>query len=330
MPAPLRDTRPVRLCGLALAIATAAAASVASAEPLAIRNQNPLLRGAYLPQPAQSLPANGWQLATAFHWSNTVNAGRDADEFLLVDAESFTLDVALLYRAGDWRFRAALPATWRGAGTLDGFIDGWHDVFGLPDGNRPQVPRDSYSIVYERTGFAPISVESGSSLGDLQLEAGRTLLADERGELVGWVGVELPTGSRARLTSNGAVDVAAWLAGYRRFGERFTLTAQAGAVYLGGEAALPLQDAAGFGTLAAGWRLTPSFEALLQLDAHTALAARTDLDFLKPAALLTLGGRLRFASGAALEAGVTEDIAVDRSPDVVFYVGFRWAPAAAR
>lgn len=295
-----------------------------STAPLPIRTQSPLLRGAYLPLPVQSPGAGSWQFATGVQWSNTVNAGTAPGESYLVDGEAVELDLALVGSRGAWRFRAGVPVSWRGAGTLDSFIESWHDLFGLPDGIRPQRPRDEYAIRYSRAGGPTIDAEGGTALGDVQLEAGRVLYSREDRELTAWVGVELPTGKEAQLTGNGATDVAAWLAGRVALGDRFELSGQAGAAVPGGDAPLPYEDVVGFGTLALGWHATTGFTALVQLDAHSRIARDSQLKFLDSAVLLTLGGRMRFVDGYEFEAGVTEDIAVDRSPDVSFYLGFRW------
>lgn len=296
-----------------------------AADPLPIRTQSPLVRGAYLPLPVQSLPAGAnWQLTTGVQWSNTVNAGTAPGESYLVDGEAVELDLALVGHHGPWRFRAGVPVTWRGAGSLDSFIESWHDLFGLPDGIRPQRPKDVYAIQYSRTGIAPVNAEDGTALGDAQLEVGRVLVAGEDRELSAWLGVELPTGEQSKLTGNGSTDVAGWVAGRLALGDRFELTGQAGAAAPGGDEPLPYESVVGFGTLALGWHATRGFTALVQLDAHSAIARDSDLKFLKPAVLLTLGGRMRFVEGYEFEAGVTEDIAVDRSPDVSFYLGLRW------
>jgi hypothetical protein len=50
----------------------------------------------------------------------------------------------------------------------------------------------------------------------------------------------------------------------------------------------------------------------------------TSLEFLRDAVVLTVGGRLRLRSGGAFELGISEDVLADRSPDVVFHVGWRW------
>lgn len=296
-----------------------------SGDPFAIRTQSPLVRGAYLPLPVQAPSAGGaWQFTAGVQWSNTVNVGTAPGESYLVDGEAVELDLALVHARGPWRFRAGVPVTWRGAGTLDSFIDSWHDLFGLPEGVRPQRPKEVYAIRYSRTGVPTIDAEQGTALGDVQLEAGRVLAAAEGRELSAWVGVELPTGSESKLTGNGAVDVAAWLAGRTMLGGNFELTAQAGAAAPGGDDPLPYEDAVGFGTVSLAWHVTRGFTGLLQLDAHSRIARDSQLKFLDSAVLLTIGGRLRFVDGYEFELGVTEDVAVDRSPDVSFYLGFRW------
>jgi hypothetical protein len=314
------------LVAWALGLALAAFATPAAAdEPLRVRDQNPLIRGIYLPLPAPTgAVAEGWQVTTGVQWTNTVNIDVAPDEQLFVDAESVELDLGVTRSAGEWRLRAGLPLVWRGAGTLDGFIDSWHDLFGLPDGNRPQVPRNQYDVRYSRAGRGTVVVADGTAIGDLHLEAGRVLAASERGELVGWVGAELPTGSESKSTGNGGVDVSGWFSGRVALGDRVDLSGQAGIVAPGGDGPVPAADVAGFGTLALGWRFGDAFTAIVQLDAHSSLADDTSLEFLEEAIVLTLGGRIRMQSGAAFEAGVSEDVLVDHSPDVVFRFGWRW------
>jgi hypothetical protein len=302
------------------------AAPVAVGDPLPVRDQNPLVRGVYLPLPSQVAgDVAGWQLSTGLQWSNTVNLDTSARESLVVDEESAELDLAIARNYGAWRFRAGLPVTWRGAGSLDGFIDSWHRFFGLPRGDRPLLAKNAYDVRYARTGRPTVVVRDGTSLGDLQLEAGRVVSSGERGELVAWLGVEAPTGSESRSTGNGGVDVAGWLSGRVGLAENVDLSGQVGVVAIGGDRPLPAPSTAAFGTATLGWRALPTFTAIVQIDAHSRLASDADAKFLQAPTILTLGGRLRMKSGAVFEAGVSEDIAVDRSPDVVFHFGLRWA-----
>jgi hypothetical protein len=303
-------------------------ASRAAAQMLPVRDQNPLTRAAYLPLPAAPDAAGDGRsgFAAGLQWSNTVNVAAGAAEQMLVDAETVEADLSLSHGAGAWQLRATLPVIHRGAGVHDGFIDGWHRFFGLPQGDRPTRARNLYAIDYQRAGLAPVHGESGSALGDLALEAGRPLVAGAESRLEGWAGVELPTGSRGHLTGNGALDAAAWLAGETRLSGVWTLAGRAGLSTLGGDAAagLPYRRVLGFATCAASWSATEQLAAVLQLDYHSAIARGSDVNFLGRAVALTIGGRYRLASGAVFEAAVVEDVEVDHSPDVTFHVGLRW------
>lgn len=298
----------------------------AHADPLAVRDQNPLTRAAYLPLPAATPAEPGsWAFDAALQWSNTVNLGATPRERLLVDEETAELDLAIARDEGDWRLRATLPIVHRGPGALDGFIDGWHRFFGLPQGDRPSRPRNAYAIVYQRAGAAAVTVEDGTALGDLALEAGRVLVASPRATLTGWFGLEAPTGSRAHFTGNGALDAAAWLALEAPLSRRWIVSARAGYSRVGGDSAVPLNRGITFGTATIAWHATGRLEAVLQFDAHSAIVRGSDLPFLRDVVGLTIGGRYRLGSGSLLEAGVVEDIEVNHSPDVTFLVAWHHA-----
>ncbi|HUO79382.1 MAG TPA: DUF3187 family protein [Steroidobacteraceae bacterium] len=312
---------------LTLALAGAVAAP-ASAQMLPVRDQNPLTRPAYLPLPAAlEAAADGrWGFAAGVQWSNTVNLGDTPPEQMVVDEETVEADLSLSRGVGDWQLRATLPVINRGAGVLDSFIDDWHRFFHLPRGDRANRPKNVYEVSYQRAGLAAVDAPSGTALGDLALEAGRPLAAAADGRLEGWLGVELPTGSRAHFTGNGALDAAAWLAGETRLSRVWTLAGRAGLSYLGGDAAAgqPYQRGLGFATLAFAWSASERLAALLQFDYHSPIARDSDLKFLGRAVQMTIGGRYRLESGAVFEAGVVEDVEVNHSPDITFHFGMRW------
>ena len=300
-------------------------AQPAAGEPLAVRDQNPLIRGAYLPLPAPAAAAEGgWAYAASLEWSNTLNLETTAREQLLIDEETAELDLSAARSVGPWRLRAMLPVITRGGGVLDGFIDAWHGWFGLPRGDRPLRARNLYAIEYSRAGGPALNAPAGSALGDLALEGGRRLAGGERGELVAWLGLEAPTGSRTRLTGDGVLDLAGWLDGRARLGPRWELTARAGLTLAGRGTSLPGERPVRFGSLALDLRLTPALAAIVQLDGHSAVVRGSELHFLGRAIALTVGGRYRLESGSVFEAGVVEDLEVDHLPDVALHFGWRW------
>ena len=303
----------------------------ADGELFAVRDQNPLIRGAYLPLPGTNARGGSdWSLAAGIQWTNTVNIEQTPREQLLVDEESLELDLTLEHSRGPWQFRATLPVINRGPGILDRPIENWHRFFGLPNGDRPYRWRNAYAIDYARAGSSGVDAPRGTALGDLALEGGRVLLEGDDRRVGLWGGLEAPTGNRARLDGNGALDAALWLEAGTALGTAFSLEGRAGVSHPGGGTPLPVARGVGFGTLALSWHATPRLDASLQFDAHGAVARGSELKFLDRAVFVTFGGRYRLASGSVVEVGVAEDIEVDHSPDVTFHVGMRWPVGVAR
>ena len=61
----------------------------------------------------------------------------------------------------------------------------------------------------------------------------------------------------------------------------------------------------------------------LQLDAHSAFYDSGLTELGSDAAQLIIGGALRLSDTWVLDLAVSEDIAVDTAPDVVFHIGIK-------
>jgi hypothetical protein len=319
MPMPMRRRRAALLPTLMLP-----AAALADGGLLSVSDQNPLIRGAYLPlPPLAGEPQAGWGFAAGLQLSNTVNIESSATEQLTVDEETAELDLELSRALDAWRVRAWLPVLHRDGGLLDTPIEDWHRFWGLPRGDRPLRPRNAYLIAYANSSGTSFEAQRGTALGDVALEAGRALIDRASSRLLLMGGLTVPSGDRARLAGDGAVNAALWLEGAAALGSRFTLDARAGISHTGGTLPLPAERRIAFGTLAVTWRATARLDATVQLDGHTRVVSGSDLPFLSHALVGTFGGRFRLVSGSTLEFGVSEDVEVDHSPDVSFHVGWR-------
>lgn len=311
------------------------ASSSTAAEPFPTRDQNPLLAGFGLPTPMRSrLPAAGaWSLAADLNWGSTALRQGNGREELIVDAETrearFRIEHTLTDRIG---VQLQIPYRYTGAGSLDGFIDRWHDVFGLPEGSRPDLPDDQMLIAYERLGTTAFYLDSAaaidtslSGLADISLDLGLELRQTPSSALTAWLSVKLPSGDADELTGSSAVDVSLVIAGEHRLSDHWSAYGQAAITRLGEGELLSNQQRSivwsGFAGI--GWQAWRGLELKLQVDAHTAAFDDIDLDYFGDAVILTVGGDYRFASGWRLDAGVSEDIAVETSPDVVFVFGLR-------
>ena len=293
------------------------------AEPFATRDQNPLLAGFGLPAP---LPAGIASIPTwdaQFNWGSSAIVQDDASEHLTVDAETKEFRLVLAHALSEkWVARIQLPYREVSGGSLDSFIDDWHDWFGLPKGVRTQQPHDRLLIDYSHDGANRLRIEDPSSgIADATVDVGYRVTASEQTKLMLWGSIKLPTGNADDLTGSGAFDESITASIEHRFGTRWTVFAQAAGTHLGQGDLLSSQQkgfvASAVAALSFVW--TPSTEFTVQVDAHSA-AFDSDVKFLGPAQILTLGGAHRFNSGWRLELGVSEDIAVDASPDVVFVV----------
>jgi hypothetical protein len=296
------------------------------AMPFVARDQNPLLAGFGLPT---AMPArNLWRFSGGvdLSWGTTALMQSQGDEALLVDAETrearVTLQGPLMDTAFAWQLQ--LPYRYTGGGNLDSFIDSWHDTFGLPDGARSALPRDQIGIRYTRAGTREVDINSSASgLGDIQVALGHKIRTDAAA-LMAWLTIKLPTGDADKLTGSGGTDVSLLLSGQRGLSARWAVFGQAAATYLGDGDLLPDQQRSVVwsGMVGASVRTWRGLSLKAQIDAHTA-AYDSELDFFSEAVVLTVGGDYYFESGWRLELGVSEDIAVEHSPDVVFVLGVK-------
>lgn len=293
-----------------------------------VRDQNPLIRGVYLPvgRPATTADRSGRQDFT-LTVSNTTNLDTNGNEELLVDGETTELRWS-----GDWplsrgwQLQVSIPFVHYEAGHLDSMIDDWHRFLGLPRGDRPARPENQLEFSYWRADSARVDIgESHTSIGDTAIEIGYTALATDRSTLNLWLGVELPTGERSALSGNGSLDAAVWLSGARQLVERWQLDATLGIARPGSVEPLPLESRAviPFGSVALGWDGGRGYGFALQVDAHGSCVDDSDVEFLGSAALLTVGGHYRTHAGWRFELAVTEDLRAGASPDVAFYFAIR-------
>jgi hypothetical protein len=299
-------------------------ATTAHAEPFLTRNQNPLLAlyGLPSPLPARLPPAGGGRVAGVINWGNTEKEDFSADGNYTLDAETFELRLHFDHGLAE-RFALHAELPWRkvSEGSLDGFIDDWHGVFGLPGGSRRRLPEDQLLIEFEQGGATLLSIDdSTSGIGDIPVALGYQLYATESSALSTWLTVKTPTGSADDLTGSGAVDVAATLAGQTQLNERWQLFGQASVAWLGEGDLLPeLQESFAW-TLMGGltWNAWRALDLTAQVEANSRLYDGIESELDGDAIVLTFGGSWRTEGGWRYDVGVSEDLQAGASPDIVF------------
>ena len=318
---------PGRLARTILPIAAAAfiiSGPARADEFFLLRDENPLIRGFYLPLPSDGRLTDGADLSATLSVSNTLNVENRQQENLLVDGESHTLRLSYedsLY--GSWRFRFTVPIINDSGGFLDSTIDHWHRWFGFNPGNRPFYPQNE--LVYSYSGRGNIDLtRSQTSIGDISGELGWYPIDDAHRTVSVWGGLEAPTGSVANLTGDGAWDGAVWAHGALRW-PQWQLAAELGVTQPFGDEIFA--GAAHRTSLFARFAATRAFGSVwslrAQLDGQSGRVEDSNLRFLGPSLQLTVGAIRRLGQNWRIEFGFAEDAAVNTAPDITFFLGIR-------
>jgi hypothetical protein len=308
-------------------------AQAAPIHPFAITNQGPLALPAGLPDSGHwhTVAPRSTTVSLAVDLANTYTVDLTAREQLLLDGESWRTTLAIRHGVGErGEIGLDLPYMGIGGGTFDGFIQGWHDTFGLPQGGRDSAPKGELHYRYRRNGSTRLDVtRSADGVGDLRLTGGWQLVPGERSGMVLRGSIGLPTGDSDQLQGSGALSAALWLtAGLE---QPVSLGHLAAWGSLGGmvrEKGGPLHDQqqqlVGYGSCGIGWAPAEVIDFKLQLNGNTPLYTNSDLTPLSGyGAVLTIGGSLHLSSATSLDIGVSEDINVDSAADVALHISLK-------
>jgi hypothetical protein len=306
------------------ALLLALAAPLAAHEPIPIRDQNPLIRGLYLPVPGDVPAATGTLVQRlALTLTNSTNVEVSNGETLRADGESLELRWLLAWQPLErLQLRAAVPVVSYSGGALDGLVEEWHDLLGVSGGWRGRVPDDDLMYYYVSPDGMMLETDSRTALGDIALEAGLSLRETGRARLSAWLGVEAPTGDDKSLTGNEAWDFGAWLEGGVEL-KGVGIDGRLGVVRPGSANPLPLEarDWIAFGSIGASWELTPALALRLQVDAHDGMLEDSGLRFLGEVLQLTIGAQYRSPGGWRWQLALAEDVLVDSAPDFAIQLG---------
>jgi len=246
---------------------------------------------------------------------------KNGTESLLVDGETHTL-AARIQGALGRRARLGFELPWisHSGGFMDGAIDAWHDLFGLPNGIRSTTPRNELRIIYRKDGREIYRRERpASGLGDIRLDLSVDLLQYNHATIGLVAGIKLPTGDEKKLTGSGATDYTAGV----RFAAppegdgRFSWGLDVGVVWPGAVRIAGLEESAQvyYYDFALTWHAFRSVALLAQLSGYSD-PYRSALKALgRPGAQLGLGLNWRLSRRYSIRFGFFEDIRTETSPD---------------
>lgn len=285
---------------------------------------------------ARTLGAGRWELRVSALWSNSFSWTQDVagetpeDRRFLIDGETATLDLSL--RCGlsanvDAGLR--LPAHGRGGGTLDGFIDAWHRLVKVPDGNRPFFRRDAFRVEGRTTSGAPFSWNgvTGWGLGDAELELSwRVKDGGRESASVALVArAALPTSTspyEGAFGAGGQVALDVPLGGRVDLFTGLGVTAQDGAAVRG----IEYETTRVHGYAALEWRIARPLSLVAETNAASRLVSSIQ-SYPGTHWLVNLGGRLDLGKRSRLDLFMTENIVSQQSTtDFALYFALSLRP----
>lgn len=285
---------------------------------LATRDLNPILQPIFLPALVPVSQNNGWQIDHSFYLTNTLQEETKSGESLVIDAENYRYELGLRYRKNEWLTQVNIPFMANNGGELDGLIDGWHDFFGLPEGDRDEFVKDDINIEYVRDGVLEYSQDDSSSgLGDLSIALGH-----QPGDGPAYfVGIELPTGSESDYSGNKAIDLAIWITHEQQVDVETTLYGLLGLSFPGDDGNLEglIVDQIWVAQFGLDYRFNENLIATVQFDFHSETIEDSDLKAFGNSLQVQLGlGFLQLFENHRLDLFFSEDIMVGTAPDITF------------
>jgi hypothetical protein len=299
--------------------------------PFTTSNLNPFVQVHGLPstRSAQLIPHKvlEWQIQTDV--ANNFTKDIEPFESIFIDGETYRANFFLRYGFSDkWEVGIEVPYIRHDPGHLDSFIEDFHDFFGLPDGDRDEVPRNLLNYAYTSGANTQRLNKSVNGIGDVRLNLGYKLREHENRVWSIRGGVKLPTGDPDKFTGSDGTDVSVGL----HFSEvdflgkeSLNFHSNVGILLLGDGEFIEdeVEDWAVYGSSTVAWRLSPRVSLKAQFDFHSALYDSGFDEIGSFAGQLVLGGSIILGEKTQLDLSVSEDIIVDTGPDVVFNIGLR-------
>lgn len=316
---------------LTVCVALASPRALSQSEPLQITNLSPLASLRAIPSQRSVEAARGLSWAASATLSNHFTVEKGDEEALFLDGQTDALTLSLRYGLpNQWDVEVTLPWRHHSGGFTDNVISSWHRFFGLPDGNRDNYPTDALHYQLSQPEHDRRLFRSASGLGDIHVAVSRPLLKIDGGQLGISAGIKTASGQSSDWLGSGATDVYALLrfSGQQLGGWPVWWHGQLGGTKAGESDLLGPQQRRSlwFAGLAAEWRFSPRWSALMQYDAHSALLDGELEALSDPAGMLSFALRWRPTSRWMIDAGFSEDVVVESAPDITFLLNARYVP----
>lgn len=296
--------------------------------PLGVRNVSPVVQLFGIPRMTGArLAGADWNLSLNAEIGNNFQGDRSDRAVAFFDGETYVNSFRLRRGFADhWEWGVEMPWVLHAPGSLDGLVDEFHELFGLPDGGRSLAPRGrlDYFVSGDEVVYADFN-NSQKGLGDVRTFVGWSLIDQPDAALALRAMIKFPTGRVEDLTGSQGLDIAVWGEYERQLsvaGKPLRLSLGGGVVRLGEGELLPRQQErwAHFGHLGLQIPIHPRVVLNAQLDAHSRLMETGNRLLADGGVMGTVGGRIGLTERFWLDLAVIEDLEAESASDVVFQI----------
>ncbi len=265
---------------------------------------------------------NGWHFSHNLFITNTFQDESKGNEALRIDVENYRLDFSMAYQSENWRLGTTLSLIENDSGSLDGLIEGWHDLFAFPQGGRIENPDNLINLSYSKNGSTVFEqIKSDNNIGDLSISFNYRLSHSDKSSIELGVGIELPTGSIDSNSGNEELDTAIWLSKSQQLSTRNRYYGVLGVSQpgKGGQLKEQIKNQIWFSQLGTEYDITDNITGIIQFDLHSATLKNTDLKAFGNS--LQIQTALQFKNwfeNYYIDLFFAEDILVKSAPDITF------------
>jgi hypothetical protein len=299
--------------------------------PLAVQNRFPLHLVFLTPRPAGTeLPGKGHLASTLSVDYNSVYVDEQSSRWsVLADMEMTVVELSLVYGiTSRFAVSAQIPFVSMNDGFLDGFLENFHDAFGLPNYGREDRPENSFAYDMNKDGLAWFDSDGGELRWADMTVSGQMHLF-RVGVSRKWSGtllssVKLPIGDESRVYGSGRLDAGIFLP-TQWDGQKWSLYLMPGYIWHSdpktrGADVSARNSFSMFGGL--GYAYSDRTRWFLQLNYSSSPIEKTGISTLDDGAVeMTIGFRHMLNENWRVEFAFSEDIFTRTAPDFNLHLG---------
>jgi rhodanese-related sulfurtransferase len=300
--------------------------------PLRLPSLSPFqsLRHGLTPRTPSTLAEGQVEIQWTESWANLWAFNQDDH---LVDYEALHSNISIAYGlTGGIQVELGFLQKSRFGGVMDGFIEGFHDLFGLDQGGREDFERNDFGVNIVENGTSAVQLSDddiGSFSESIVATIQHNLTCGTRSipAIAYGVSVRPELGEQEDMTEAEFSDLTLSISVSKRFGDFFGYVGF-GYSWYGREkfGAVELRETQAAGLLAVEWQVANRASLVLQCLVSQGVAK--DLrEFSDPSYEVTFGGKFEIVPRVVLEAGLIENvITFDNSPDFGLHMGILFRP----